>query len=117
MNLKPFDPEAALAGAKVVTRDGRKVSEIAVFRTAKTVYPVSTVIDGHIFSHTIDGLYFGNSDASLDLFIVPKTHYGWLNIYRNGKTQSCGMLHMSRAEADDIECKNRVACIRIEWEE
>lgn len=117
MILKPFDLEAALAGAKVVTRDGRKASEIVVFRTADTQYPVSTVIHGTIYSHSIDGLYFGRANSDLDLFIAPKTHYGWLNIYRNDKTQSCGMLHMSREEADDNECENRVACIRIEWEE
>lgn len=42
--MKPFDLTRALAGEKVITRDGQKVTEIHFFKTAKT-NPVIAITD------------------------------------------------------------------------
>jgi hypothetical protein len=73
--MKPFDLKRALAGAVVVTRDGREVSELHFFSTAtKEDYPILASIDEEVYSFTVHGKEFTSlnnkeMDSELDLFM------------------------------------------------
>lgn len=73
-NLKPFDLEAALTGAEVVTRIGYKVAEVRRLEEhhfyGRHDMPVEFRMADFSFwcCATIDGKSIGNSD--MDLFMV-----------------------------------------------
>lgn len=70
MELLEFDLNKALNGATVVTRNGDIVTDLAYFPSAiKTAFRLSGVIDGNIWSWTIEGKWKRNSETNLDLFI------------------------------------------------
>jgi len=120
MNLKPFNLEKALAGEPVVTRDGRKVTEIIHFKTAfNTLQNTVAVIDGHFYSFYENGKCMSQWDSEFDLFMAPKIikKSGWLNVYPNNMVGY--NVHPTKESADINKCdiSNRVACIFVEWEE
>ena len=71
MKTKAFDLQAALAGATIVTRDGRKVRNIKYVG-----YPINATIENpdgteHTTNYTKDGRYFwGKSVSPRDLLIL-----------------------------------------------
>lgn len=70
MKTKPFNMEAALNGAPVVTRDGRRVRDIQY-----SPYPINATIensDGTDLStnFTLEGHFFGKSVSCRDLLIL-----------------------------------------------
>lgn len=75
-NLKPFDLEKALAGDPVVTRDGKSVSQITLFKgVAESYFPLVSVHEtGYYIYSLIDGTQSSNSNSNsaLDLFMAPK---------------------------------------------
>jgi hypothetical protein len=85
--MKPFNLQAALNGAPVVTRGGFDVQEIVRFKTPGMDYPISAVIKkGDSIAchwHTDDGCFYHggkiNSDYDLFMKVVKKTVY--YNIY------------------------------------
>ena len=86
MNLKPFDLEKALAGAPVVTRDGRKVLEIFAFKRLIALLgvseqPVMALVEGDDspVRFTVNGNYFSSSASSdYDLFMGVEVMYAAL---------------------------------------
>lgn len=115
MNLKPFNLEAALNGAKVVTRDGRTVSRVTYFPEIKgTDYPVKAIVEDNLQGFTVDGFYYTrNNESCIDLFLAPKLREGWINIYPHGNA----VWYQTKEKADLYAAEIRVACIRIKWEE
>lgn len=79
--MKPFDLEAALRGDKVVTRDGREVTEIYHFKTSSQRYPVRAVVAGGLSAYTVHGRLISNSDSAGDLFMAPKERTVWVNVW------------------------------------
>lgn len=70
MELLEFDLNKALNGATVVTRNGDIVTDLAYFPSAfDTVYPLRGVVDGGVWSWTINGKWQPNAQNDLDLFI------------------------------------------------
>lgn len=71
MKTKPFNMEAAFAGATIVTRDGRKVRNIQYVD-----YPIKATIENpdgtdHTTNYTKDGRYFwGEPVSPRDLLIL-----------------------------------------------
>lgn len=79
--MKPFNLQEALAGKPVVTRDGRKVTEIYHFKTGTSVYSVHACIDGCIREYTQRGTYYETGNGSdFDLFMEEPVVEGWVNI-------------------------------------
>lgn len=70
MKTIPFDLEKALAGAKVVTRDGRIITGLHLFQNVADRYPLYGVIDGKIHGWTPSGRFAGDSDFIADLFLA-----------------------------------------------
>lgn len=80
MNLKPFNLQEALANPeRVVTRDGRKVTQLTKFQTFNS-HCIYAVIDGILRSFDKMGLYHDGCESKLDLFLLPQTKTVWVVI-------------------------------------
>lgn len=82
-SLKPFDLKAALAGAPVRTRAGKKITSIFHAPEAKE-YPVIAIIDGDVFTFTATGRVYGSlarCENHRDLFLESTTREAWVNVY------------------------------------
>src|SRR5208282_4397492 len=85
---KPFDLQKALAGAPVVTRDGRRVIGL-VLLPAKGEFPLAGVIEGaeNIEMWKRTGVCSTHrSDLFLDVPVVQKTVY--TSVYKRGDVDS-----------------------------
>jgi hypothetical protein len=83
MKLEKFDLEKVLNGAKVVTRDGREVTQLTKFEDVGK-YPLVGVLEGDVKTWTIKGYYLdGWKELNADLFIEGKVQSVWVNIYKN----------------------------------
>ncbi len=82
MKLEKFDLEKALNGTKVVTRDGREVTQLSKFNTYRKLC-LYGVVDDEVECWTIDGQYTDNSSCSMDLFLESKVESVWVNVYSN----------------------------------
>lgn len=77
--MKPFDLEAAKAGAAVVTRNGKSARIICTDRESDEKEPILVLIktrdSGHeeVYSHKADGTYYKDKESPHDLFMVPTT--------------------------------------------
>jgi hypothetical protein len=114
--MKPFNLEAALAGAKVVTGDKKLVTDIAYFPSSNCRYTVCAVIDGDILYFTVNGYFHsGNIDFTRDLFMAPVKSEGWINIYSGEMIGGC--IYKTEEDARALGWTSPIACVRIEWEE
>lgn len=119
--MKPFDLEKALAGEPVITRDGKKATEVVFLKTADDLYVVIAVVDGKVLSYTKDGKYWASKSADQnDLFMAPKKVKGWMNVYttiRDSAVASSSAVYKTRKDADVNATSGRLACIEVEFEE
>jgi len=74
-NMKPFNLEAALAGAPVCTRGGEPVTQLTPF-TVTSDHPLVGVIEGEFYRWTLDGRF--PSYSPRDLFMAPVKKTGWI---------------------------------------
>ena len=132
--MKPFDLEKALAGAPVVTRIGKEVTQV-VFFNASTTFPVRAVIDGTIYSYTTAGALWARASSGgndLDLFMAPVKKVAYINVYRpnhdstdsTDRTQGLGVvlgtkIHATKeaANANASGAPPRIALATLEYEE
>jgi hypothetical protein len=99
--MKPFNLEAALAGAKVVTRHGYEVTSLTLFLLPEPYLPLRGVVHGEYAIWTKDGFRHSPSLTSgLDLFMADNDTHFWvarvsdglrLGTYRTRK--ECQMAH------------------------
>jgi hypothetical protein len=119
--MKPFNLEAAKAGAPLVTRDGRQARIICFDKSsAHDKFPIVALtkgsygIDESINSYTVEGTYWDDGDNSpRDLFMVPEKKEAWVNVY------PCGYVSKQYASEDiakDNSSPSVVATVKIEWE-
>ena len=122
-NFKPFDLEAAKAGAKVVTRCGSPVRIICF--DAAGVEPivglVSELFGETPVSYMKNGSYsLVGKSSPLDLCMAPVKRTGWVNIYRNGGGVLTGeTVHATREGAITVGSAEDtyIATVPVEWEE
>jgi len=80
--MKPFNLEEATAGKPVITRDGRKVTEIAYFHTKNSSeFTLVCIVDGMSQWYTKEGSGAINVQSRNDLFMA--TPEKWVNVYYN----------------------------------
>lgn len=84
MKTKPFNLEEALAGAKVVTRSGKEVSQLTLFNCSNT-WPVYALIDGVVESFTLSGNHAFEHESAKDLFLVVEVEKIYINVYEHEK--------------------------------
>ena len=116
--MKPFDLEAAKAGAPVVTRDGKKARIICFDLNNGEYVLVVAFTPGNgregIISTKKDGRHCTIfNDSVYDLFMAPVKKEGWLNIYPNEKVEMWPTKDLAVRNSD----WNIVACVKVEWEE
>lgn len=81
--MKPFNLNEALAGHPVVTRDGRKVTQLHLFDVSNP-YCLWAVVGGGILSFTREGAYTTFTRESVyDLFMESINPEKWINIYKD----------------------------------
>ena len=115
---KPFDLERALAGDKVVTRDGREVTEIHQFKTVSSMYEIYCVVNGVVYAVSQEGVYCYSKDGEVDkkdLFMAPKTKKfeAWVNVYIYGF--AC-VTYNTKKEAEECTGEGHIKTIKIETE-
>ena len=125
--MKPFNLEAAKAGAPVVTRSGEAVRHLCFDILSYHGWTVGGLVkeNGYeIFSTwKVDGSYVANSsEHPLDLVMAPVKKDGWVNLYRNrnGGVYPGRGVYSSETAAKDaaLACSTPVlATVRVEWEE
>jgi hypothetical protein len=117
--MKLLDLEAALAGAKVVTGDGREVTQLRQLTGVKTDQELCGVCDGQVMSWSKQGIHCVLGE--LNLFMAPQTRTGWINIYpSSGNSERCsagGVYDTEESANATAGNPGRIACIKIEWEE
>ena len=104
--MKPFDLEAAKAGAPLVTRDGRPAKFIAHVAEAQPSQRLVVLIDGAVHTKFENGKYAGSPDivSDNDLFMAPVKRTVWVNVY------GCGgaTWYDTETDADDCTRGNRL---------
>lgn len=125
--MKPFNLEAARAGAPVITRDGRKVRvlcfDFKVLSSMRIVALVSCTSELGDFEELIttdsSGVYSDLLHCNCDLFMATAKKERWINIYRNASGLFPGyLLFDTEAEAiAGIETTRYIeATVKIQWD-
>lgn len=81
--MKPFNLEAALNGARVVTRDGSEVTQLVMFNTDEGVRCLVGVVSGKLVSWFKDGKY-SLVNKSSDLLMAPSIKTVFVARYSDG---------------------------------
>lgn len=127
--MKPFSLEEYLKNPdrEVVTRDGKKVRIICTDRKNHDSYPIIALVetdedDERVRSYKIDGKWSVDGlENYLDLFFAPEKHEGWIiiNKWPDGERDTNGIIYHNKLDIPDISPVGgqRVATIKIEWEE
>lgn len=125
--MKEFSLEEYLKNPdrEVVTRDGRKVRIICTDRKGATpiIALVHNADDGQEIGYAFypDGKYFIDKDDEFDLFFAPEKHEGWIiiNKWPDGERDTNGIIYHTKSDIPDMPPVGgqRVATIKIEWEE
>jgi len=106
-----FDLEKALAGDKVVTRDGREVTQLVNF-VVMTDRSLCGVLDKELCTWLIDGSRYvsGVPVENYRLFMAPKKLSGFVNVYDDGRH---GTVHKTKTAADEWAEDMPRDCIRL----
>ena len=130
--MKPFSKFEALSGKPVVTRDGKKVTQLKEFEVSGP-FQIVGVIEGNtgVNEWTDDGNYYSDHDdaeSHSDLFMATVVHEGWA-AFGVEEAQARYKLvafvtHAWLTEAKAIESYKDANCghepkgtVRISWEE
>ncbi len=102
---------------KYQTRDGHSVRILCV--DARQEYSIVGLVEEGgrdvIEAWRSNGSYMNSALASRDLINAKIKKEGWINISRGGLLGA--FVQNTQEDADMTASMNRVACIRIEWEE
>lgn len=120
--LKPFDLEAAKAGAKVITRDGRPV-RILCFDRKDNQCPIVGLVSREygegLVSFAEDGRYIPDAVSSSDLFMAPEKHEGYVLVIRckDGVVLGDYVYETYEDAEKSISNPDDGIVAKIEWEE
>lgn len=124
MKLKPFDLEAAKAGASVVTREGTPARIICFDRISNSQMVAlikNATGDEDVCTYTLNGEYINGYESSFDLFMAPKIITKFVTVSRIGKKIVLGSKLFDTQEDVDKYGKYlteyRVGIAKVEWEE
>ena len=79
--MKPFNLEEALAGKKVVTRNGQEVTELHLFKNEEVDEPLVGIVDDSVHCWTKAGEYFDSGNPNLDIFMKKEKKQYWKNLF------------------------------------
>lgn len=113
--MKPFNLEAALAGAPVCTRDGREVTQLHKFDGV--TYGLVGVIQGQLYTWSVDGV--ADTGSCRDLCMAPVKKTGWVARYAYmniGGAYVAGTIYDTEEEVKLGESE-AISYHMIEWQE
>ena len=120
--MKPFDLEAAKAGAKVMTKEGQPVRLICFDANSAEDAPIiglARYSDGpeeYVVHYDSSGRHEGSSCSHLCM--APVKREGWINIYKSEAGYDCiSRIHATKGEAECGRGAAFVATAKVEWEE
>lgn len=125
-NFKPFDLEAAKAGAPVVTEDGCPVRILCFDMKNPSGFELVGLVttdrgSEQAFTWNKEGrIGCFMSDYAKDLRLTPVKRTGWVNIYRNGGGVLTGeTVHATQEDAITVGRAEDtyIATVPVEWEE
>lgn len=121
IKMKKFNLQEALSGKPIITRDGRKVSEIHyLMTTTEDNTKLIAVVDGYVSGHSIDGRHNSPKlDSPSDLFMDEPVVEKWFNVYRHtlrGKEITVGEGYYTYEEAIKMGARldNYIKTIKID---
>jgi len=81
--MKKFNLERALAGEPVITRNGKKVTELHLFKNEALIQPLYGTIEGDedVLQWTTFGIFNPGKETSWDLFMAGEKKSRWVNVY------------------------------------
>lgn len=123
--LMPFDLERALAGDKLIYRNGEPVTVFHYLKNRDITEKICMTVcmNGSLTVHYSNGRICEDQEFPLDLFIAPKIKTYWINIYKNNSKVglvAIGGMYENRDKAYDSRIKNDeiyIDTIRMEVEE
>lgn len=87
--LIPFDLKRALAGDKVVTREGQEVQQLFYFDKAnEQQHRLIAVVGDEWFAYPDNGSASRFAETPVDLFMIPKTKFVFVGIEKLSTTSS-----------------------------
>lgn len=108
MKTKEFNLEEALNGAKVVTRDGREVTQLTKFKTIEE-HCLYGVLENEIHSWHKNGVFYKHTKNNTDLFLAVEPQRIWVNVFYNNNLLWVGNVcydSKERAEENAISNSN-----------
>ena len=81
--MNKFNLERALAGDKVVTRDGREVTQLTNFNVDAMYMRLTGVVGRELRYWHIDGINPTTTTDDSKLFMAPKKLSGFINLYHD----------------------------------
>ena len=121
--MKPFNLKEAKAGKAVCTRNGKR-ARIICFGVRSNNFPIVALIDQDEcevpYSYTNNGSYYDTLiEHRLDLFMAPKKHEGWVNVYKNNVVDP--NIYKTKEKAlsfrEPLFSNRYITTTKIEWEE
>ena len=119
---KPFNLQAALEGAPVMTMQGDKVIRIVHFpeATRENARVIALLENGAVISCCENGKYYENNESTYDLVMAPTTKTGWVNVFIGEfNTYFASRVYTTYEEAVEVKKNyhNYITTTKIEWEE
>lgn len=126
--MKPFDLEAAKAGAPVITRDGRP-ARIICFDKIGSEWPLIVLIyngdSERLNGFTLKGTMWKSQEPDpRDLFMAPVKKEGWVILYKSkfGNVYPYPQVYKTKQDAHfcppmPAEGEKYLGAVPIEWEE
>ena len=118
---KPFNLQAALDGAPVMTVNGDKVIRIVHFPEANTsTWVIAVLENGKMINCYENGQYFNGMTTEHDLVMAPTTKTGWVNVFIGEfNTYFASRVYTTYEEAVEVKKNyhNYITTTKIEWEE
>ena len=112
---KKFDKEKAIAGAEVITRDGKAVYNLTYFENIKSGHPCFCAgVDNEIETFYLNGSYYEDPSDHYnnDLFMAPVKYVRWVNVNPH---VSFGW--ETEKEALRYRGPESTNTVKVEWEE
>ena len=122
--MKPFDLEAAKAGAQVISKSGKRVRIICFDAQTdgdSTLIALISYLDvgGEYLEHyDHNGCALHAGRSCNDLIMAPVKHDGWVNLHKNGAWRACeSRVYTTKEEAEAGSEGYPAITVKVEWEE
>ena len=101
--MKPFELQKAIEGEKVITREGKSVTQLTLF-DVNNLFLLAAVIDGELCKFLENGKVWNSGvESHHDLFMAETG--SWINLFYN-KTQDQVWLGINRYKTEEEAQEN-----------